>query len=175
MMAKENAGAVLIVTAMEGMEACAAELAQQLHLAVDVAAGWKAALTLLGRREYSVVTVDRSVVEADPDGTEVLWKHAGLAVPLEVNFAISGTARLAREVRAALARREQEQMLAMRAAVAAIDSDLKDAITGFLLQSQLAMAEKEIPPHIEARLKTILEQAGNLRRRLESPDLVPNA
>jgi hypothetical protein len=119
--------------------------------------------------------VDRSVAEADPDGTEVLWKHAGLAVPLEVNFAISGTARLAREVRAALARREQEQTLAMRAAVAAIDSDLKDAVTGFLLQSQLAMAEKEIPPAIETRLKAILEQAGNLRKRLESPDPVPNA
>ncbi|MBT9330392.1 hypothetical protein [Paracidobacterium acidisoli] len=160
----------LLVTTIEGVEECAAELARQLHLMIDVAAGRKAALTLLGRREYAVVIVDRAVTESDPDGAELLWKHAGLAVPLEVNFAISGAARLVREVRAALARREQEQLLATQAAVAAVDSELKDAVTGFLLQSQLALAEKDIPPGLEAKLKQMAELAGALRQRLEAPD-----
>jgi hypothetical protein len=165
----------LVVTGIEGAEECAVALAQQLQLIVDVASSRKAALTLLGRREYSVVVVDRSVCESDPDGAELLWKDAGLAVPLEVNFAISGASRLVREVRSALARREQEQLLAMRAASAAIDSDLKDAVTGFLLQSQLALAEPGIPPRIETKLKLMAEIAGHLRKRLEAPDASPSS
>lgn len=163
----------LIVTGIDGAEECASALSQQLHLIVDVASGRKAALPLLGRREYLVVIVDRAISEADPDGAELLWKDAGLAMPLEINFAISGAARLVREVRLALSRREHEQSQAMHAAVAAVDSRLKDAVTAFLLQSQLALSEPDIPPRIETRLTQMAEIAGHLRKRLEEPEAFP--
>ena len=78
--------------------------------------------------EYSVVVVDEVQVESDPGGAELLWRQARLAIPLQFNFAISGTARLVREIRAALTRREQEQALSMRAAALAVESELRDTV-----------------------------------------------
>jgi len=103
----------------------------------------------------------------NPDGAELLWKHAGLAVPLQINFAISGSARLAREVRAAIARREQEQSLAMRAAASTIESELKSTVTGLLLQSQLALADPQVSPQLTFKLKMMVDLAGTRRQRLE--------
>jgi hypothetical protein len=158
---------VLMITAIDSAETCAADLAKQLGIVVDIAGSRKAGLALLGRREYSIVVIDHSLAESDSEGADLLWKHAGLAIPLQMNFAISSTARVAREVRAALGRREQEHVLAMQAAAAAIDSDLKDAVTSFLLQSQLALAEPSISPQLSEKLKRMAEVAGNLRQRLE--------
>jgi hypothetical protein len=100
---------------------------------------------------------------------ELLWKHSGLAVPLQINFALLGCARLGREVKAALARREQEQSLAMRAATSIIENELKSTVTGLLLQSELALAEPAVPPHLATKLKMMVELAGTLRRQLERP------
>jgi hypothetical protein len=47
-----------------------------------------------------------------------------------------------------------------------LDDDLKNAITGFLLESQLALAEKNIPPRVESRLRTLAGMADQLRERL---------
>src|SRR5882762_266585 len=104
---------VLMITAMDNAESCAAELAKQTGLIVDIAVNRKAALTLLGRREYSLVIVDHDLAESDPEGAALLWKHSGLAIPLQINFAICNAARVIRDVRAALSRRKQEQTLAM--------------------------------------------------------------
>lgn len=159
---------ILMITALDHAEQCAAELAKQAGLIVDIATTRKSALALLGRREYSMIIVDHALAESDPEGADLLWKRSGLAIPLQINFAISNTARVIREVRAALSRREQEQSLAMRAAAAAIDNDLKDAITGFLLQSQLALVEPSIPPQLNEKLQCMSELAGQLRQRLET-------
>ena len=103
---------ILIITAIANAENCAASLARQLSLPVEIAATRKLGLNALRRREYAAVIVDDSIAEADPDGAELLWKHSALAIPLQINFALLGCARLGREVKAALARREQEQVLA---------------------------------------------------------------
>jgi hypothetical protein len=158
---------VLMITSIAGAENCAASLARQLGFTVEIASTRKAGLAALRHREYSCVIVDDTIAEADPDGAELLWKHAGLAVPLQINFAISGSARLAREVRAALARREQEQSLAMRAAASTIESELKSTVTGLLLQSQLALADPQVSPQLTVKLKMMVELAGTLRQRLE--------
>jgi CheY-like chemotaxis protein len=157
-----------MTTAIDIAESCAAEIAKQMNVVVDIAASRKSALTLLGRREYSIVIVDHTLAEADPEGADLIWKHSGLAIPLQINFVISNATRVIRDMRAALGRRQQEQTLAMRAAAAAIDSELKDAVTGFLLQSQLALAEPSIPPQLVEKLQRMAELAGNLRQRLEA-------
>ena len=162
---------VLMITAIAGAESCAATLARQLKLPVEIAHNRKTGLSALRRREYSIVIVDDSIAEADPDGAELLWKHAGLAVPLQINFAISGCARIGREVGAALQRREQEQALAMRAAASSFQSELKSTVTGLLLQSQLALDEPSVPPQLASKLKMMVELAGSLRRQLEQPQI----
>ncbi len=158
--------AVLIVTAMEEIEATAAKLASCLNLTVEVASSRATALRLLARRGYAMLIVDQILADSDPEGGDLLWKNSGMAVPLQVNFAIAGSARLEREVKGALMRRERDQQLASAAAAAALDAELKNAITGFLLESRLALAEKDIAPAIERRLRNLVEMASHLRNRL---------
>jgi hypothetical protein len=161
--------AILMITALAGAESCAASLAGSLGLPVEIAASRKLGLAALRRRDYATVIVDESIVDADPAGADLLWKHSGLAVPLQINFALLGCARLGREVRAALARREQEESLAMRAATSSLENELKSTVTGLLLQSELALAEPSVPPKIAGKLQLMVELAGTLRRRLEQP------
>jgi CheY-like chemotaxis protein len=124
---------ILIVTGIEGARNCATVVGAQLGMEVEVADGRKAALAALRRREFSAVVVDETMAECDPAAAEAVWERAGLAIPLQINFALSGAARLTREIRSALNRREREQSLARRAAAAAIESELKSTVAGLLL------------------------------------------
>jgi hypothetical protein len=159
--------AALIITASEGVETTASSLAAQLQLTIEIASSRATALRLLGRKGYAIIVLDQNLAESDPEGADLIWKSAGVAIPLQMNFAFTGSARLEREVRAALARRQREQQLASTAAITAVDTELKNAITGFLLESRLALAEENIPPQVENRLKTLAEMAGRLRERLQ--------
>jgi signal transduction histidine kinase len=160
---------ILMVTGIEGARNCAAVVGKQLGMEVEVAEGRKAALAVLRRREFAAVVVDETVAECDPAAAEAIWDHAGLAIPLQINFALSGAARLIREIRAALHRREREQMLARRAAAAAIESELKTTLAGLLLNSQLALADSDVPPPLADKLRVVADLAGNLRQQLSAP------
>jgi DNA-binding NtrC family response regulator len=98
---------ILIVTGIEGARNCAAVVAEQLGVAVEIAEGRKTALAALRKQEYGVVILDESLAQCDPAAAEAIWEHAGLAIPLQINFALSGAARIIREIRAALHRRER--------------------------------------------------------------------
>jgi hypothetical protein len=155
-----------MISTMDGAEHCAQWIAGQLGSHVEVAATRRAGLAALRRSEFGVVVVEESLAEADPDWADQVWGLAGLAMPVQVNFAISGCARLSREVKAALMRRDGEQAVARRAAVTEIENDLKSAVTGLLLESQLALREPAIPPSLEPKLRHLVELAGALRERL---------
>jgi hypothetical protein len=145
----------------------AAALSSALGCTVKLAAGHRAGVTELRHRDYSVVVVDDCMAEANPAATEVLWQSLGMAVPVQVNFALHGGSRLAREVQAAIGRREQQQVLALRAAASLLENELKSTVTGLLLQSQLALAEPQLTPKLAGKLELVVELAGSLRRRLE--------
>jgi DNA-binding NtrC family response regulator len=113
---------ILMVTGIEGARNCATVVGAQLSMEVEVAEGRKAALAALRRREYLAVVIDETLAECDPAAAEKICDQAGLAIPMQINFAISGASRLVREIRAALNRREREQTLARRAAAAAIEA-----------------------------------------------------
>jgi hypothetical protein len=159
---------ILIVSGMEGARNCAAVVGAQLSTDVEVAEGRKAALGALRRREFSAVVVDETIAECDPSAAEAIWDSAGLAIPLQINFALSGAARLIREIRAALQRRDREQALAQRAATAAIENELKSTVAGLLLHSQLALCGNEVPASIADRLRVVADLAGNLRQQLNT-------
>ena len=105
---------ILMVTGIEGAYNCAEVVGKQLALEVVVAEGRKSALALLHQREFAAVVVDESIAECDPAAADAIWQRSGLAIPLQINFALCGLARLVREIRAALSRREREQTLAHR-------------------------------------------------------------
>jgi len=160
---------ILMVTGIEGARNCADAVAKQLGTEVEVAAGRKAALAALRRREFAAVVVDETMAECDPAAAEAIWEHAGLAIPLQISFALSGAARLIREIRAGLQRREREQMLARRAAAAAIEAELKSTVAGLLLNSQLALNGSEMPPSVAEKLRMVADLAGSLRQQLSAP------
>jgi hypothetical protein len=157
---------ILLVTGMEGALNCAEVVGAQLGMAVEVAAGRKAALAILRRKEFAAVVLDETIAVCDPNAAEAIWNRAGLAIPLQVNFALSGAARLIREIRSALYRREREQTLAHRAAAVAIESELKTTVAGLLLHSQLALAGGEMPTPVAEKLRVVADLAGNLRQQL---------
>jgi hypothetical protein len=157
---------VLMITAIAGAENCAGVLSKQFQMGVEIAASRKEALAAMRRREYLLMIVDESMIEPDEDGADALLRHAGSAILLEINFAISGYGRLVRAVRAALSRRERERELASHAAASAIQRDLREAVAGLLLHSQLTLAEAEVPPRLAEKLRVIVDLAVDLRQRL---------
>jgi hypothetical protein len=165
---------ILMVTGIEGAQNCAAAVGRQLGLEVAVAQGRKDALAALRRKEYLAVLIDETLAECDPAAADKICEYAGLAVPLQINFALSGAARLIREIRAALHRREREQALARRAAAAAIEAELKSTVAGLLLQSELALSGSEVPPPVAERLRLVADLAGSLRRQLSAPPAARN-
>ncbi len=158
---------ILIVSPMSGAEALAATLGHILGCFFHVAATHRAAWIALRHREYSVVVMDDCMAETNPAAADLLWQSLGMAVPVNTNFAFAGGPRLARIVRAAIVRREQQQVHALRAAASLLESELKSTVTGLLLQSQLALAEPSLTPRLSSKLTLVAELAGTLRRRLE--------
>ena len=157
---------LLMITSILGAENCAAALANQLAFLLrlfQAAERGSHAFAVMSTRSLSSMTRWPSPIRR---GLHSSGSTPGLAVPLQINFAISGTARLVREVRAVLARREQEQALAMRAAAVAVESELRDTVTGLILNSQLALSEPALSPELSAKLKTVAELAGSLQQRL---------
>jgi len=165
-----SSGAVLFVSGMQGVGTAAAVVGAQLGMEVEVVEGHRAALAALRRREYLAVVIDESLAECDPSAAEKICEHTGLAIPMQINFAASGTARLVREIRAALNRREREQTLARRAAVAAIETELKTTVAGLLLHSQLALSGDKVPTAVAERLRMVADFGESIRANLAKPE-----
>ena len=160
---------VLIVSTIDGAENCARAIAAQVGARVEVAGTRRAALAVLRSSSFGVVVVEESLAESDPEWADQVWELAGLAMPVQVNFAISGCARLGREVKAALMRKDGEQAVARRAAATEIENDLRSSVTGLLLESELALREPAIPASLEPKLRHLVQLAGELRDRLRGP------
>jgi len=114
---------ILMVTGIEGARNCAAVVAAQLGMEVEVAEGRKTALRRCATGSFWPWCWMR------PWRSATRRRRGGLGAcrpghPVQINFALSGSARLIREIRAALHRREREQTLARRAAAAAIEIEL---------------------------------------------------
>jgi signal transduction histidine kinase len=157
---------ILFVTGIEGARNCADVVGKLLDMEMVIAEGRKAALAQLRQREFVAVVVDDTVAACDPAAAEAIWERSGLAIPIQINFAVSGVARLVREIRAALHRREREQELARRAAAAAVESEVKNIVAGLLLQSQLALSSSDATSPVAERLRLVANLAGDLRRQL---------
>ena len=160
---------ILMVTGIEGARNCADVVAKHLGMEVEVVDGRKAALASLRQKEFAAVVVDETIAECDPAAAEAIWERAGLAIPLQVNFALSGAARLIRDIRAALHRRGREQTLARKAAASAIESEIKSTVAGLLLHSELALSGSDQASPVAERLRIVADLAGNLRRQLTAP------
>jgi hypothetical protein len=161
-----NMNDVLMITGIDGAENFAGAIGAELGLNVEVAVSRRSALVTLKRGQYAVVVVDENLVAMDPEWANHIWAHSGQAIPLEINFAINGVARLTREVKGALDRLKKEQVLARRAVALEMENELKITVTGMLLQSELALREPAVSATLEPKLRRLVELAGVMRERL---------
>jgi hypothetical protein len=159
---------ILMITGIAGAESCAGVLGKQFQMTVETADSRKQAIAALRRHPYALVVIDESLLQADQDGDDALLRHTGLAIPIEINFAISGAGRLVREVRAALARRALERELAERAIASSIKGQLGELAAGLLLHAQLALDEPELPPRSAEKIRSIVELAAKLAQQLDT-------
>lgn len=159
-------GEVLIISAMHTAGECARAIGVQLGCAVAVVRTRREALITLASTDFAVIAVEENLIEGDSAWADQVWELAGSAIPLQINFAISGCDRLTREIKAALHRRVREQALARRLISAELEDELKTSVTGLLLESELALQEPSTPSSLRPKLQHIALLAGTLRERL---------
>jgi hypothetical protein len=159
---------ILLVTSSNRRNECGAALEQAAGESVEVCESVRKAASMLRNNEYSSVVLDDPMVETEGDGLDSLLNHLGLAVPVYVNLAVSNAGRIARELRLALRRHRESRMIAIRAAESLLRSEIRDAVTGILLSTQLAMRTPEMPTDAMEKLTSVCQLANNIRTRLES-------
>jgi|SRR5205085_182639 len=157
---------ILIIWPSEKANDCAHYIEHALQEPVQVASSLHEGVERLRSGEYSAVVVDQWITEAEPEPTSVLFDHLGMAVPLFVNFGISGMERIVRELRAALARRGLEAVLARHSARQALRDELKDDVTALLLSCGVALEESGLAENSRTRLSKIEELAKHIRSKL---------
>ncbi len=149
---------------------CAQALQEVTTESTQVAASLRQAATQLRAEEYSAVVIDQALLEAEPDDGEMLLQHLGTAIPVYVNFAISGIERVVRELRAALCRRKREALVARQAAEQALRSELKGTMTALLLSCELALSVPNLPATAAARIRVVHDLACEMRTRIGITD-----
>jgi hypothetical protein len=158
---------ILLVTRLAQEQCCLDDLEQSVKDEITVARDFSEALKLLQAQEFAAVVIDSHLVDSDPAAADALLPHLGTAISVQINLAINGERRVARELRMALARRDQENALALRAAISHVNGEVRSALTGILLSTELALAEPKLPASAQAKMRSVHDLAKRLRNRLD--------
>jgi hypothetical protein len=157
---------ILIIWNSGKARECARAIEHAMQEAVQVASTLHEGVDRLRAGEYSAVVVDQWITEAEPEPTSVVFDHLGMAVPVFVNFGISGVERILRELRAALSRRGLETVLARHSARQALRDELKDDVTVLLLSCGMALQEPNLSDSARMRLQKVEELAKHISEKL---------
>jgi len=159
---------ILLVTPIESRDTCAASLKEATGEPVVTAETLAEATTLLRTGSYTIAVFDQHLAEREPHETDTAFEHLGSAIPVQINFAISGLERLVREVRLALRRWKQEQAITREEASRALRGEFNDTVTTLLLDCELALDVEGFPEKVTELLASALETAQKLRAQLEA-------
>jgi hypothetical protein len=159
-------GMILLITPSVRSQECAQAVQAVTGVTTHVAASLPEAASKLRGEEYSAVIIDQFLLEAEPDDSDQMLQHLGAAIPVYVNFAISGIERVVREIRTALSRRQREEQIARRSAQQVMWSELKESVTALLLSCDLALAMPGVPAPAADKLRLMHELACQIRERL---------
>ena len=159
---------ILLVTTSARARECAAALDRGTGHKTEVAGSVPLALNRMRTAEYDAVAIDQSLLEADFRAFDTLLNHCGMAMPLYVNLALHSIDRVVREVQVALRRTDQEKVVAMRAAERVLRNQLRDEVTGILLNSELALRQQSISPDVAEKVRSVRQLAEKMRARMET-------
>ncbi len=160
---------ILLITPSTKVQECAKALETALSETTQVVSSLRQGVTQLRGQEYLAVVIDQSLTETDPEESELVLEHIGSAIPVYINFAISGIDRVIREIRAALKRRKREITIATQATEELLRNELKDTVTALLLSCELGMQSQD-PAMTMAKLQKVHELALEVRSKLGGTD-----
>lgn len=157
---------ILLIWSSERAQECAKAIEDTFQQRVHVAATLHGGCEHLRLEEYSAVVVDQGVTEVEPAQADYLFHHLGTAVPVFVNFSISGMERILRELRAAFNRHGRETLVARHTARLALRNELKDDVTALLLSCGIALDDPALGEAATARMKKVEEAAHQIKIKL---------
>ena len=157
---------ILLITPSARAQDCAEALHEATSETTHVAATLRQASAQLRSEEYSAVVIDQSMLEGEPDESEMVLQHLGTAIPVYVNFAISGIARVVSELRVSLHRRKREDLVARREAERALRNELKGTVTALLISCEMLLQLPEIPAAAESKMHAVHQLAQEMRSKL---------
>jgi hypothetical protein len=157
---------ILLITPSARSQECAKAVQTATGRPTYAVSTLQEAVSKLREEEYSAVIIDQFLLEAEPDDSEQMLQHLGMASPVYVNFAICGIERVLREIRTTLSRRQREEQVARRSAEQAIWSELKESVTALLLSCDLALSVPGVPPPAADKLRAMHDLACDIRERL---------
>ena len=157
---------ILLVTSSAKAQACAEAIQRATTETAQITTTFRRAATMLRAQEYSAVVIDDSLLEREPAESETVLQHIGMAVPIHINFAISGIDRVVRELSVARHRRNKEIGISRQFAEQTLRNELKGTMTALLLSCEMALQVTTLPPDAEARIRTAYFLAQEMRTRL---------
>ncbi len=159
---------ILLIASNPRAQECIESLRQACGAEVECAATLRRGMARVREQEYSAIIIDQVQLEPDPLALDTLLHHSGVAVPVYVNFSLSSTERIVREVQLALRRGDAERTIALRAASAMLRNELKGALTGILLSSEMALTVPKLPGDAEVKIRFVHDLAETMRKQLDS-------
>ncbi len=159
---------ILLITSSNRASDYSVALEHAIGEEAEIANTSRRALTQLRNSEYSAMVIDEAFVESEPDAIDTLLRHAGMAVPVYVNLAISGPQRVVRDVKVTLRRQEESRLIAIRAAESLLRTELRGAVTGILLSTELALRTPDLPMEAVEKMRSVCQLASEIRSRLET-------
>jgi hypothetical protein len=157
---------ILLATPSANEHAGARALEQTTHERVLCARTAQEAASLLRANEFTVVVFDQLLLDAEPEEAELLLEHLGGASPVYVNLAIHGVERVARQVQAAMRRRNVQQEGARLSAQRTFRSEISETVTAMLLSCDMALSIQGLPEPAQEKLRTLHDLTQELSTRL---------
>jgi SAM-dependent MidA family methyltransferase len=157
---------ILLISSLAKAQDLAQALQEATTEPVQVCAAFAETIANLQTQEFSAVIFDQLLLDVDPDRGEAARKHLGTAVPVYVNLAVNGSARVVRELRSALQRRQREILAARKDAEHALRHEMSDTVTALLLSCELALQVPNLPASAETRMQTVDALAKEMSAKL---------
>jgi hypothetical protein len=159
---------LLVITPSAKARGCAQAIQQVTSEETHVAATLSQAMAQLRAQEYVAVLIDQAFLETEPVESDMVLEHIGTAIPVHVNFAISGVDRVERELRVALQRHKREVLLMRQEVQQTLRNELKDTVTALLLSCEMALQVPNLPAAAEIKMVSVRDLAQEVRVKLES-------
>jgi hypothetical protein len=157
---------ILLITPSARGPECAATLTESTGNPTHWAENLALALTHLREQTFTAVVLDQFLLETEPAESDRVLEHIGTAIPVYLNFAVSGMERLVREVRSALHRRKREEIQARLSVERQFRCEMGESLTAMLLSCELAMAIPDIPAPAAEKILAVNLLAREMRTRL---------